>query len=64
MSCKIFLTKPSLNNREPIVKMRKRKVFFRVDLVFSRKYTVFVDVSEPVVLLSRHKIGVMEDITL
>ena len=37
-------------------------VYSGLNVIFSRKYTVFVDVSEHVVLLSRHKIDVKEDI--
>ena len=40
-------------------------VYSGLNVIFTRKYTVFfVDVSESVVLLSRHKIDVKEEITL
>ena len=39
-------------------------VYSGLNLIFSSKYCVFVDVSERVVLLSKHQIDDKEDITL
>ena len=52
------------NFRVHLFLLAKKNRISLVLIFFSRKYTVSVDVSERVALLSRHKIDVKEDITL